>query len=185
MTVAEPRELVARFQKELEAIYGQSYLYETAEAAGAALQALAAENKWQKIGLNSSPLVEKVAESLPVETIKRVSSDWSPQQIALLDAAIIPAELLLADTGSALIICREQHERLMCYLPPVCVIVGAVDRIFCHLPAAWPAIAAWAADLQTRGEFVIITGPSRTADIEKILILGVHGPKKLIVLLIG
>ena len=37
----------------------------------------------------------------------------------------------------------------------------------------------------SRGEIVLITGPSRTADIEKILILGVHGPKRLVVLLVG
>jgi L-lactate dehydrogenase complex protein LldG len=54
-----------------------------------------------------------------------------------------------------------------------------------HLPAAWPAIAARAAEPARRGEFVIVTGPSRTADIEKILILGVHGPKRLVVMLIG
>ena len=41
------------------------------------------------------------------------------------------------------------------------------------------------ADRELRGEFVIVTGPSRTADIEKILILGVHGPKRLVVLLVG
>jgi L-lactate dehydrogenase complex protein LldG len=35
------------------------------------------------------------------------------------------------------------------------------------------------------GEFVIVTGPSRTSDIEKTLILGVHGPKRLIALLVG
>ena len=40
------------------------------------------------------------------------------------------------------------------------------------------------ADPAQRGEFVIVTGPSRTADIEKILILGVHGPKRLVVILV-
>ena len=35
------------------------------------------------------------------------------------------------------------------------------------------------------GEFLIVTGPSRTADIEKILIMGVHGPKRLIVFVVG
>ena len=40
------------------------------------------------------------------------------------------------------------------------------------------------ADPALRGEFVIVTGPSRTADIEKILILGVHGPKRLVVMLV-
>jgi len=54
-----------------------------------------------------------------------------------------------------------------------------------HLPAAWPSIAARAAEPTLGGEFLIVTGPSRTADIEKILILGVHGPKRLVVMLVG
>ena len=48
----------------------------------------------------------------------------------------------------------------------------------------WASIAPRVADPALRGEFVIVTGPSRTADIEKILILGVHGPKRLVVLLV-
>ena len=54
-----------------------------------------------------------------------------------------------------------------------------------HLPAAWGEIARRTADPAIRGEFVLVTGPSRTADIEKILILGVHGPKRLVVLVVG
>jgi L-lactate dehydrogenase complex protein LldG len=35
-----------------------------------------------------------------------------------------------------------------------------------------------------RGEMLLVTGPSRTADIEKKLVLGAHGPKRLVVLLV-
>jgi L-lactate dehydrogenase complex protein LldG len=91
----------------------------------------------------------------------------------------------LADTGTAVIACGTAEERLLCYLPPVCIVVATADRLAEHLPAAWPEIARRAADPGRRGEFVFVTGPSRTADIEKILILGVHGPKRLMVLLIG
>ena len=80
---------------------------------------------------------------------------------------------------------RTAQERLMCYLPPACIVVAQTDRLREHLPAAWKEIGPRAADPALRGEFVFITGPSRTADIEKILILGVHGPKRLIVLLVG
>ena len=59
------------------------------------------------------------------------------------------------------------------------------DRLREHMPAAWADVARRTADPELRGEFVFITGPSRTADIEKILILGAHGPKRLIILLVG
>ena len=84
-----------------------------------------------------------------------------------------------------MVACNTPHERLLCYLPPVCIVLAGTDRLFEHLPAAWDEIARRAADPDLRGEFVFITGPSRTADIEKILILGVHGPKRLVVLLVG
>ena len=73
----------------------------------------------------------------------------------------------------------------MCYLPPACVVVARLDQLAEHLPAAWGPIAQGCLSKDSRGEIVLITGPSRTADIEKILILGVHGPKRLVVLVVG
>jgi L-lactate dehydrogenase complex protein LldG len=102
-----------------------------------------------------------------------------------LSVSVIAADVLLADTGSCVIDCGTPQDRLLCYLPPACVVVGRADQLAEHLPAAWDTIAPRVAEPDRRGEFVIVTGPSRTADIEKILILGVHGPKRLVVLLIG
>jgi L-lactate dehydrogenase complex protein LldG len=44
-------------------------------------------------------------------------------------------------------------------------------------------LARRAADPALRGEFVMVTGPSRTADIEKTLIRGMHGPRRLVLVL--
>jgi hypothetical protein len=107
------------------------------------------------------------------------------RDLARLPASLIAADTLLADTGTCMIACATPRERLLCYLPPVCIIVATTAQLAEHMPAAWDAIATRTADPELRGEFVFITGPSRTADIEKILILGVHGPKRLIVLLVG
>ncbi len=60
-----------------------------------------------------------------------------------------------------------------------------MDQLVEHLPAAWQSIARQCAQRDLSGEFVIVTGPSRTSDIEKTLILGVHGPKRLVVMLVG
>ena len=105
--------------------------------------------------------------------------------MAELSASVIAAEALLADTGSCLIACPTAQDRLLCYLPPACVVIARVEQLAEHLPAAWAEVAARAADPALRGELVIVTGPSRTSDIEKILTLGVHGPKRLVVMLVG
>ena len=105
--------------------------------------------------------------------------------MAELSASVIEPDVLLADTGSCLIACATAQDRLLCYLPPACVVIARADQLAEHLPAAWATIAPRVADPAQRGEFVIVTGPSRTADIEKILILGVHGPKRLVVILVG
>ena len=105
--------------------------------------------------------------------------------MAELSLGVVQADYLVADTGSAMIACGTPQERLVCYLPPACVVIAGVDCLAEHLPAIWDDVARRAADPALRGEFVFITGPSRTADIEKILILGAHGPKRLVVLLVG
>ncbi len=130
------------------------------------------------------PVLRQLAAGLPEEKFVWPDASWSPRQMAQLAASVVAPELLIADTGSCLVVCRSAEERLLCYLPPVCVMVAHVAQMVEHLPAAWPKVVAHAADQSLRGELLIVTGPSRTTDIEKILILGVHGPKRLIVLVI-
>lgn len=111
--------------------------------------------------------------------------DADPKSFESMSASLVSADFLLADTGSAAIRARTAYERLLCYLAPACMIVAKKSALREHLPHAWPELAAsLAADAPPAGELLLMTGPSRTADIEKILILGVHGPKTVVVFVV-
>jgi len=206
-----PVKKIERFLAELAAVAGQAQHVHSLEEVRQGLTRLIAEEGVRRLGCQDRPLVRAIfgaepgSEAEPGQTeippgpqlpatgqvlgrpdlqLLWREPDPDPKDLESLGASVIEADLLLADTGSAMIACPTAYERLLCYLPPVCVVVGRVARLFEHLPAAWDEIARRVADPPLRGEFVFITGPSRTADIEKILILGVHGPKRLVVFLV-
>ncbi len=185
--------MAERFQRELEAVHGEVIRCADRQQAANWLATLATQESWLRIGAMDRPLCREICRDLEPGRIwwagaqdqRPQQPDGSPGSMADLAVGILEADCLLADTGTSMIACGRAEERLLCYLPPACVVVATADRLFEHLPAAWPQLVPRIADPQTRGEFVFITGPSRTADIEKILILGVHGPKRLIVCLVG
>ena len=179
-----PAAMAEQFVRELTAVQGEVVRCATMDEARRRLAELAAKEQWTAIGAMDRPLVREATAELPPGVVRWAAADWTSRLMAELSASVIEPDVLLADTGSCLIACPTVQDRLLCYLPPACVVIARTDQLAEHLPAAWPAIAPRAADPAMRGEFVIVTGPSRTADIEKILILGVHGPKRLVVMLV-
>ncbi len=100
---------------------------------------------------------------------------------ATADAGITSADYALADTGSLVSLSSPEEARLVSLLPPVHVAVVPRERLLTGLDELFtilPDPAAQAASM------VIITGPSRTADIEQILVRGVHGPGQVHVVLV-
>jgi L-lactate dehydrogenase complex protein LldG len=183
-TNASTDAMAQRFTQELEAIGGEVIRSSTLEEAQQRLPRLLDELKCSTVGVLDRPLCRELTPAMG-DRVVALDADPPAKAMADLSASLLAPDYLLADTGSAMIACGVARERLLCYLPPVCVIAARTEQLVEHLPAAWEQIGPRVADPSLRGEFVFITGPSRTADIEKILILGVHGPKRLIVLLIG
>ena len=181
----DPATLVSRFQTELEALKGEAIHCPTMADARRQLAHLMETAPWARLGSLDRPLTRELTAEIPTDRHDWVTADWTPPQIEQLPAGLIAAEALLADTGSCVVHCSTAQDRLMCYLPPACIVVARVDQLAEHLPAAWGPISKACAAKDSRGEIVLITGPSRTADIEKILILGVHGPKRLVVLVVN
>lgn len=182
---SSPAVLAERFAAELKIVQGETIRCATMDDARRQLVQLMDSAKWPNIGSVDRPLSREVTAALPAKRVAWAQPHWQPRQMSELPAGLVVADYLLADTGTAVIACPTAQDRLMCYLPPACVVVARVDQLAEHLPAAWADIAKRCADPNLTGEFVLVTGPSRTADIEKILILGVHGPKRLVVLVIG
>ncbi len=180
-----PVTLIPQFQAEMASLKGEAFHCKAMAEARGKLAQLMETAVWDRIGSLDHPLTREVTADLAAQRVDWVTSDWTAEQIEQLPVGLIVADALLADTASCVVHCATASERLMCYLPPACIVVARVDKLAEHLPAAWGPISQSCAAKDSRGEIVLITGPSRTSDIEKVLILGVHGPKRLVVLLVG
>lgn len=107
------------------------------------------------------------------------------QDYRRLDAAVVGvtgAHASLADTGSVVLVHGEGRPRLVSLLPPVHVAVVAIDRMHATLGAL---VANEPTLFQQGTNVVVVTGPSRTADIEMTLTRGVHGPRIVHVVFVG
>jgi L-lactate dehydrogenase complex protein LldG len=87
--------------------------------------------------------------------------------------AVTPCLALIADTGTAVVSARLSGGRRTGLVDPVHVIEARADQLVPDLAAALAVIGP---ELAAASAVTLITGPSRTADIEQTLIRGVHGP---------
>ena len=98
---------------------------------------------------------------------------------AIEGAGVSTALYGLADTGSVVLAASSEEPRARSLLPAVHVTLLREDRI---LPGLDELFAALGADLPSA--LAIVTGPSRSADIEQKLVIGVHGPGEVHVVLL-
>ena len=111
----------------------------------------------------------------------RVVEDFKEELVHRIDAGITWASAGIAETGSVVLWPTAREPRLMSLLPPIHI--ALVDESTIHDTLAdLMAAQGWALRMPTN--VVVVSGPSKTADIEQTLAFGVHGPKELIVLVI-
>ncbi len=99
------------------------------------------------------------------------------------DASVTSCEALVARTGSILMSSRQESGRTLPVFPPVHIVVAYPDQIVFDIENALQHIRQKYGD-NLPSMITLESGPSRTADIEKTLVLGAHGPKELYVFLI-
>jgi L-lactate dehydrogenase complex protein LldG len=94
---------------------------------------------------------------------------------------ITGANYALADTGTLVMLASVQEARMISLLPPVHIALVDRDRLLTGLDELLSILPRPA---EQTSSMVLITGPSRTADIEQILVRGVHGPGEILVVVV-
>ncbi|MER2558409.1 MAG: lactate utilization protein [Candidatus Competibacter denitrificans] len=104
------------------------------------------------------------------------------ERLFSIDAGITSTQGGLADVGALILWPTPDEPRLMSLAPAVHIAVLEASKIHDSLAAAMRT-ERWAEGMPTNA--LLISGPSKTADIELVLTFGVHGPKELVVLILN
>ena len=101
------------------------------------------------------------------------------------DAGVVQADYGIAETGSSVVLASPDKPRIAFLLPPVLYLALEISKIL----GSMPDLMAVLEGLNDKGILPatvnVITGPSRTADIELSLTVGVHGPGEVYLTLVG
>ncbi len=105
---------------------------------------------------------------------------------ARADVGITGADFALADTGTLVLLSAPGKSRSASLLPPVHLALLPASRILPDLPSLLALLPRRPADALERGSAVtLVTGTSKTADIELTLVRGVHGPREVHVIVLS
>lgn len=137
----------------------------------------------KKVVATATPLVERLnLDGISGEV--PVCRDNLRLHAAEADIGVSEADFAIAETGTLLCDATDINARLVSTLPPVHVALVNADRLVAGLgEAIGPYVRGDRGPLP--GCLSFISGPSRTADIETILTIGVHGPSGLHIIFVG
>jgi L-lactate dehydrogenase complex protein LldG len=181
-----------RFLAALRAVNGDGSLVSRAglrDAMATALAAVDGTRSKDMKGAVVAPDVSEYAEDIDAalaaagfDVIRpSTGTEWR-EQAARAAVGVTSALLGVASTGSVLIGSDASSPRAASILPETHVVILPVDKLVAGLEEALETVAGLAS---THSAPFLVTGPSRTSDIEMEMVLGAHGPRRLFVCLLS
>jgi len=182
-----PEERLALLIDNLEKLRASVHQVPSVTVAAEIIFTLARERDWKRVAYHGHALVEQLLAGVPCATYRvdgGVGTDGFDKAVLESCAAGITAcEAIVSQTGSILVSSSTCGGQSLSILPHVHIVVATHAQVVATLgDALHEAQARHAGRMPSMLSF--ITGPSRTWDIERILVLGAHGPKELIVILL-
>jgi L-lactate dehydrogenase complex protein LldG len=175
---------VRRFSERMRAVRGEVQRLSRAQLP-AWLQKTLPARGLHKVLLGTDPRADELAGMLAgYSTVRRYEEPverWKDELFNAVDVAITGCRCAIAETGSLVLWPGPDEPRLMSLVPPVHIALLDTHTLYSSF-AEVIAEQHWENGMPTNA--LLVSGPSKTADIEQTLAYGIHGPKELIVLLL-
>lgn len=166
---------IARFLEEVRKLNGIAQPM-TTDSVPSALKALTAEQDIRKATAWNTPFLNElqITSYLSALGVELVAPNAGKHDLALCDLGVTEADYLLPETGTLVLKSSAKKPRAVSLLPRIHLAVVRPGQLRPDLHQVFH-------EARHTPYLVFITGPSRTADIELTVTLGVHGPKSLYV----
>jgi L-lactate dehydrogenase complex protein LldG len=168
---------LALFQKNSNDLKSTFHLVNDLDQLAGLLRNLRDSENWKKAATHSGELTDEAVRGLNLP-VCRTDQPYDVKELESCDVGITECDALIAQTGSILVTARSAGGRALSVLPPHHVVLARREQLLADLPDAF-ALLKKKYGTNYPSFISVITGPSRTGDIERILVLGAHGPKKL------
>lgn len=127
------------------------------------------------------PGLDAALTGLQVRRFDRPLEQWKGELFDAVDAGVTGADAGIADTGTLLLRPGANEPRALSLVPAVHVAVLMESRLYASLPAALRALSP---QEDMPSNLLLVSGPSKTADIQQTLAYGAHGPRELVIVLV-
>jgi len=169
----EPPEPLERFLRELTALGVEHHIEATVDAVRARVAAI----------VGDQPVLRWDADRLPYgvgELLENAATGSSPRDVqAAAAVGVTGCDAAIAETGSLALVSARGKPRSASLLPPTHVAIVRADQL---RPTMGAFFAERGTEVTAASGCTFVTGPSRTADIELTLTVGVHGPGRVVVI---
>jgi len=171
---AAPKDMDVLFVQQFQKLGGKFMYCEDTNAVMTNLAQLRQQKGWKTIHCQE-PLLRTLM--MQYDMGKFLNKDMNPEHIHV---GFTSCRALLAHTGSIVMDSQQAWGRTLSILPDIHIILATTRQLVYHLES----ILTPAQQHELPSMLTIITGASRTADIEKTLVMGAHGPKELYLFLL-
>jgi L-lactate dehydrogenase complex protein LldG len=134
----------------------------------------------KRIAISEQPVVERLVHQIDAD-VDELAVTPSAADLFHFDVGISTVQAAIAETGTLVLDSSRERHRLISLVPPVHIAILEAANIRQTLGETLAMLRQGSVDISPVITFV--TGPSRTADIELTLAIGVHGPQELYVII--